>query len=52
MRYPVSSFHDQIVPSQIVPLNSQIVPQKNQFVPHFFFTKKSHVKFSKCVIVI
>ena len=57
MRYPVGSFHDQIVPSQIVPsqivpLNSQIVPQKCQFVPHFFFTIKSHVKFSKCVIVI
>ena len=32
--FTVISFHVQIVPSQIVPLNSQIVPQKSQFVLH------------------
>ena len=51
--YPVISFHGQIVPSQIVPINSQIVPQngqfvpqKSQFVPHMLYL------FSKCVNVI
>ena len=43
--FTVISFHVQIVPSQIVPLNSQIVPQKSQFVPHIYL-------FSKCVNVI
>ena len=33
VRYPVRSFHGQIVPSQIVPQLSQIVPQKSQIVP-------------------
>ena len=32
-RYPVRSFHGQIVPSQIVPQLSDIVPQKSQIVP-------------------
>ena len=52
-RYRVISFHGQIVPSQIVPINSQIfpqnsqfVPQKSQFVPHMLYL------FSKCVNVI
>ena len=31
--FTVISFHSQIVPSQIVPINSQIVPQNSQFVP-------------------
>ena len=31
-RYPVRSFHGQIVPSQIVPQLSDIVPQKSQIV--------------------
>ena len=42
--YPVISFHGQIVPSQIVPINcqivpqnSQIVPQNSQFVPHMIY---------------
>ena len=41
LRYPVISFHGQIVPSQIVPQNSQIVPQNSQFVPHklYLFSK-------------
>ena len=32
--FTVISFHGQIVPSQIVPINSQIVPQNSQIVPH------------------
>ena len=46
------SFHSQIVPSQIVPINSQIVPQNGQFVPQksqFVPHMKSQVNFSKFV---
>ena len=40
-RYPVSSFHGQIVPE-----NNQFVPQKSQFIPLMLYL------FSKCVNVI
>ena len=51
-RFTVISFHSQIVPSQIVPINSQIVPQNSQFVPQksqFVPHVKSQVNFSKFV---
>ena len=52
-RYPVISFHGQIVPSQIVPISSQIVPQNSQFVPqNSHFVPHTLYLFSKCVNVI
>ena len=52
-RYPVISFHGQIVPSQIVPISSQIVPQNSQFVPQKSqFVPHTLYLFSKCVNVI
>ena len=53
LRYPVISFHGQIVPSQIVPISSQIVPQYSQFVPQKSqFVPHTLYLFSKCVNVI
>ena len=52
--FTVISFHSQIVPSQIVPINSQIVPQNGQFVPQksqFVPHMKSQVNFSNLLSV-
>ena len=48
-RYPVISFHGQIVPinRQIVSGNSQFVPQKGQFVPRILYIFSRGIKYMK-----